>query len=58
MTTQNIEQDLNKDMENLRKNNETEILEIKTSLWSNKKHSGRPLQQTGTSRRQSIRAQR
>jgi hypothetical protein len=29
MTTQNIKEELNKDMENLRKKNQTEILEIK-----------------------------
>jgi hypothetical protein len=30
MTTQNIKEDLNKDMENARKKNQTEILEIKS----------------------------
>jgi hypothetical protein len=39
------------------KKNHTEILEIK-SLSSNKKHSGRPLQQTKTSGRQKLRARR
>jgi hypothetical protein len=29
LTTQNIKRELNKDMENLRKKNQTEILEIK-----------------------------
>jgi hypothetical protein len=32
MTTGNIKEELNKDMENLRKNNQTEILEIKSSF--------------------------
>jgi hypothetical protein len=46
MTTQNMKEKLNKDMENLRKKE------------SNKKHSGRPLKQTRTSGRQNLRAQR
>jgi hypothetical protein len=57
MTKQNIKQELNKDVENLRKKNQTEILEIK-SPFSQTKISGRPLQQTRTSRRQNLRAQR
>jgi hypothetical protein len=48
---------LNKDMENLRRKNLTEILEIK-SPFSQTKHSGSPLQQTRTSGRQTLRAQR
>jgi hypothetical protein len=44
-------------MENLRKNNQTEILEIKPSLNQIKK-SGKPLQQTRISTRQNFRAQR
>jgi hypothetical protein len=32
MTTQNIKEELNKDMENLRKKNQTQILEIKIPL--------------------------
>jgi hypothetical protein len=43
-------------MENLRKKNQTEILEIKKSLYSNKKHSRRPLQQTRTSGTHNLRA--
>jgi hypothetical protein len=30
MTTQNIKEELNKDMENLRRKNQTEIMEIKS----------------------------
>jgi hypothetical protein len=36
MTTQNIKEELNKDMENLRKRNQTEILEIKTPFSQTK----------------------
>jgi hypothetical protein len=36
MTTQNIKEELNKDMENLRKKNQTEILEIKVPLVKQK----------------------
>jgi hypothetical protein len=36
VTTQNIKKELNKDMENLRKNNQTEILEIKSSVSQTK----------------------
>jgi hypothetical protein len=36
MTTQNIEEELNKDVENLTKKNETEILEIKSSFSQTK----------------------
>jgi hypothetical protein len=32
MTTQNIKEELNKDMENLRKKDQTEILNIKSSF--------------------------
>jgi hypothetical protein len=38
MTTHNIKEELNKDMENLRKKNQTEILVIK-SLFSQTKHT-------------------
>jgi hypothetical protein len=36
VTTQNIKEELNKNMENLRKKNQTEILEIKFSLVKQK----------------------
>jgi hypothetical protein len=36
MTTQNIKEELNKDMENLRKKNQTEILEIKSPFSQTK----------------------
>jgi hypothetical protein len=36
MTTQNIKEDLNKDMENLRKKNQTEILEMKSPFSQTK----------------------
>jgi hypothetical protein len=49
--------ELKKDMENLRKKNQTEILEIKSSC-SQTKNRRRPLQQTRTSGRQNLRAQR
>jgi hypothetical protein len=55
MTPQNIKEQLNKDMENLRKKTQTEVLEIKIPLVK-QKHSGRPLQQTKTSGRQNLRA--
>jgi hypothetical protein len=43
--------EFNKYMENLRKKNQTETLEIKISLNQiKKKHSGRPLQQTRSGR--------
>jgi hypothetical protein len=58
MKTQNIKEELNKDMENLRKKNQKEILEIKSPFSQTKKYSGRPLQQTRTSGRQNLRAQR
>jgi hypothetical protein len=32
MTTQNIKEDLNKDVENFRENNQMQLLEIKKSL--------------------------
>jgi hypothetical protein len=38
MTTQNIKEELNKDMENIRKKNQIEILEIKVPLVK-QKHS-------------------
>jgi hypothetical protein len=38
MTIQNIKEELNKDMENLRKKNQTEILEMK-SLFSQTKNT-------------------
>jgi hypothetical protein len=51
MSTQNIKEELNKDMENLRKKNQAEILEIKSQT---KKHSLKLFQQTRTSGRQSL----
>jgi hypothetical protein len=48
MKIKNIKEEVTKDMENLRKKKQTEI----------KKHSGRPLQQTRTSRRQNLRTRR
>jgi hypothetical protein len=46
MTTQNIKEELNKDMENFRKKNQTEILEIKCPFSQTKNtvkgHSSRP----------------
>jgi hypothetical protein len=36
MTTQNIKEELNKDMENLRQKNQTEILEIKSPFSQTK----------------------
>jgi chromosome segregation ATPase len=36
MTTQNIKEELNKEMENLRKKNQTEILEIKSPISQTK----------------------
>jgi hypothetical protein len=51
MITQNIKEELNKDMENFRKKNQTEILEIKSSLSQikNKEErlSSRPEQMEG-----------
>jgi hypothetical protein len=35
-------------MENRRKKNQTEILEIKSPFSQRKKHNGRPIQQTRT----------
>jgi hypothetical protein len=58
MTTQNIKEELNKNMEKLRKKSQTEILEIKSAFSQTKKHSRKPLQQTGTSGRQNLRTQR
>jgi hypothetical protein len=58
MTTQNRKEKLNKGMENSRKKNETEILEIKSPLSQTKNivegHSNRPEQ----SIRQNLRVQR
>jgi hypothetical protein len=45
-------------MENLRKKNQTKILEIKSPFSQTKKWSGKPLQQIRTSRRQNHRAQK
>jgi hypothetical protein len=45
-------------MEYLRKKNQTEILEIKSLFSQTKKHSGSPLQQTKTGRKQKLRTQR
>jgi hypothetical protein len=50
MTTQTINEELNKDTENLTKKNQTEILETK-SPFSSTKNSGRPLQQPRTTGR-------
>jgi hypothetical protein len=36
MTTQNLKKELNKDIENLRKKNQTEILEVKSLLSQTK----------------------
>jgi hypothetical protein len=59
MTTQNIKEDLNKDMENLRKKNQTEILGRKSPFsQTNNTANGRPLQHTRISGRQNLRAQR
>jgi predicted transcriptional regulator len=55
-TTQIIKEELNKDMENLTRKNQTEILEIKGPFSQTIKHSGRPLQQTRTSGRQNFRS--
>jgi hypothetical protein len=49
ITTQNIKEELNTNVEDLRKKNETEILEIESPFSQTKKHNGRPLQQTRTS---------
>jgi hypothetical protein len=53
-TTQIMKEELNKDMENLRRNRNPGH---KKSLESNNKHSGRSLQQIRTSGRQNLRAQ-
>jgi signal transduction histidine kinase len=53
MTTQIIKE-LNTDLENLRRKNQTEILEVKSPYSQKKKHSGRPLQQTRNSGRQDL----
>jgi hypothetical protein len=55
-TTSDMKEGLDKDMENHRKMNQTEILEIKTPLNQIKKYSRRPLQQTRTSGRQNLKA--
>jgi hypothetical protein len=39
MTTQNIKEELNKDMENIRKKNQIEILEIKSPFSQTKNKS-------------------
>jgi hypothetical protein len=57
MTTQNTKEKLNKGMENLRKKDQTEILELK-SPFNQTKNSGRPLEQIRTSGRQNLRAQK
>jgi hypothetical protein len=49
-TTQILKEELNKDKENLRRKNKTNPGN-KSSLYSNKKRSGRPLQETRTSGR-------
>jgi hypothetical protein len=58
MTTQNMKEELNKNIENLREKNQTEILEKKSPFSQTKTHRGMTLQQTRSSRRQSLRAQR
>jgi hypothetical protein len=55
-TTQGIKEELNKDMENLRKKNQTRNPGNKKPLLSNRKHRGRSLQQTRTNGRQTLRA--
>jgi SOS-response transcriptional repressor LexA len=58
MTTQNIKEELNKDMENLRKKNQTQILEIKSpSIQTKNTVEGHCVlvQQTRTSGRQNLR---
>jgi hypothetical protein len=57
VTTQNIKEELNKDGKPQKKESNRNP-ENKKSLQSNKKHSGRPLQQTRTSGKQSLRVQR
>jgi hypothetical protein len=58
MTTQNIKEELNKDMESLKKKSSNRNSGSKKFLLSNRKHSGRPFQQTRTSGRQNLRVQR
>jgi hypothetical protein len=55
-TTQIIKEELNKDMENLRRKKSNLNPGNKKSLYSNKKHSGRPLQHTRRNGRQNLRA--
>jgi hypothetical protein len=55
--TEIIKEEWNKDRENIRTKNQTEIQEVK-SPFSQTKNRGRPLQQTRTSGRQNLRAQR
>jgi hypothetical protein len=52
-TTQIIKEELNKDMENLRRKNQAEILEIKNA-YRQTKTRGRPFQQTRTNGRQNL----
>jgi hypothetical protein len=52
-----MKEGLSKDMENLRRMNQHEILTIK-SPFSQTKNSGRPLEKTRTSGRWNLRAQR
>jgi hypothetical protein len=55
-TTQNVKEELNKHMENFRKKESNRNPGNKKSLCSNKKHNGRPLQQTRISGRQTLTA--
>jgi hypothetical protein len=55
MTTQNIKEEIKKDLENLRKMNQTNPRNKKFS-YPNKKHSGRSIQQSRARERQSLRA--
>jgi hypothetical protein len=48
-----MKKEVNKDMENFRKQNQTEIMEMKTT-FTQKKYSGRPFQQTRTSGKENI----
>jgi hypothetical protein len=58
MTTQNIKEELNKDMENLRERIKQKSWKQKVPLVKERKHSGSPLQQTRANGRQNLRAQR
>jgi hypothetical protein len=53
-----MKDEFNKNMESLREKNQTEILEIVSSLSQIKKYSWKPFQQTGTYGKQNFRPQR